>query len=679
MSKYRTAPIATKSLPGGIPYIIGNEAAERFSFYGMKGILVVFMTSYLWVMSNDPNAQAMSDAAARADYHWFTGSVYITPFLGAILADAFLGKYLTIMLLSIVYCIGHGMLALMGAQLPGVEGQLSAGWFLFLGLAIIAIGSGGIKPCVSAHVGDQFGESNGFWLSKVFGWFYVSINMGAFLSNLATPWLLKWYGPHWAFGVPGVLMAIATLVFWLGRHKFIHVPPGGWKFIRETFSWTGISAILKLSIIYIFVAVFWALFDQTGASWVLQAENMNRTWLGVTWLESQIQAINPLMILILVPLFGFVVYPLIDKVFKLTPIRKIAIGLFLMVPGFAMVAIVQDWIDSGEQPSIAWQALAYVILTASEVMVSITALEFSYTQAPRKMKSLIMAAFLASVTLGNYFTTGVNYYIQVREFGSVGDKASALVVADRALKSSDEAIQTALDMEFSAGEVRYTPDNEGGFTLKMPWVGFTGDDEIVVHYDQNGERTKMDVKGKEQVMAGTALVKKYWTANDELPSAEVANKELSAVNDPWGRPIEYTRVSKDQARVSSTGPDGERFSPDDLNNMITIVHPQTAEEEGTWLARAKAERRERLGLKDESAGPQDTSTFSDSLFIGGGDTLEGSAYFWFFTYLMLGAAICFIPVMILYRPKEYLQEEEASALAADSGHAGSDSEARNDS
>ena len=121
MSKYRTAPIPTKSLPGGIPYIIGNEAAERFSFYGMKGILVMFMTGYLVALANDPNGIPIADSKAMEDYHLFTAAVYITPFIGAIIADIFLGKYLTIMLLSVVYCIGHGILALMAAQFWGME------------------------------------------------------------------------------------------------------------------------------------------------------------------------------------------------------------------------------------------------------------------------------------------------------------------------------------------------------------------------------------------------------------------------------------------------------------------------------------------------------------------------------------------------------------------------------
>ena len=99
MSKYLTAPIASKKLPGGIPYIIGNEAAERFSFYGMKGILTIFMTSYLFLMPGGPLDEPMSDADATFWYHMFVSAVYITPLLGAFISDAFLGKYLTIMIL----------------------------------------------------------------------------------------------------------------------------------------------------------------------------------------------------------------------------------------------------------------------------------------------------------------------------------------------------------------------------------------------------------------------------------------------------------------------------------------------------------------------------------------------------------------------------------------------------
>jgi len=174
----------------------------------------------------------------------------------------------------------------------------------------------------------------------------------------------------------------------------------------------GFSAIFKLSIIYSFVAIFWALFDQTGSTWVLQAEHLNRNWLGMQWLPSQIQAINPVMILILVPLFTYFIYPALNKITNLTPLKKINIGLFLAVPSFIIIGLVQSWIDAGQTPSIGWQVVAYAILTASEVLVSITCLEFSYTQSPNSMKSLIMGFFMLSVSLGNIFTAGVNAFIQ---------------------------------------------------------------------------------------------------------------------------------------------------------------------------------------------------------------------------------------------------------------------------
>ena len=434
-NKYLAAPVASKKMPTGIPYIIGNEAAERFSFYGMKGILVIFMTQYLFMLPGS-GSEAMSNPAAMENYHLFTTAVYFFPIMGALIADIFLGKYLTIMLLSVVYCAGHGVLAMMGST---AWVDMSPGIVLALGLVLISVGSGGIKPCVSAHVGDQFGAKNSHLLEKVFGWFYFSINTGAFLSTMLTPWLLEWYGPHLAFGVPGVLMALATVAFWMGRKKFIHIPAGGMDWFKETFSGVGLKAILKLSIIFIFIAVFWALFDQTGSSWVLQAEDLNRNWLGMHWLSSQIQAVNPIMILVYIPVFQFVVYPLINKVFKLTPIRKISMGLFVMVAGFAMVGVVQSWVDAGQRPSIGWQVLAYAILTASEVMVSITGLEFAYTQAPKRMKSMIMALFLMSVSLGNLFTAGVNHFIVVPD--GISDAKS--LVSKWGVEEADEVVTEA--------------------------------------------------------------------------------------------------------------------------------------------------------------------------------------------------------------------------------------------
>lgn len=410
MSKYRTTPEQTTHMPAGIPYIIGNEAAERFSFYGMKGILTIFMAKHLLDASGAPDT--MSEAESKTVYHLFTAAAYFFPILGSLLADVVWGKFKTIMILSLGYCIGHACLAIM--DLGPVTGAFDMKPWMYIGLLFIAIGAGGIKPCVSANVGDQFGTKNQHLVSKVFSWFYFAINLGAATSTLLTPVLLAKVGPWAAFGLPGVLMAIATLVFWLGRRKFVHIPPAGWsKFKDETFSPDGRRAIFNLAPIFlIFIPMFWALFDQTGSAWVLQAEKMDRRFMGFDWYESQIQAANPILILILIPTFAYLIYPAIDKVFKMTPLRKIAIGLFITVGAFALSSWIQERVDAGEAPNIAWQLLAYVIITSAEVMVSITSLEFAYTQAPKKMKSFIMGIYFLGVSLGNLFTSGVNHFIQ---------------------------------------------------------------------------------------------------------------------------------------------------------------------------------------------------------------------------------------------------------------------------
>ncbi|KAA1262586.1 Dipeptide and tripeptide permease A [Rubripirellula obstinata] len=398
MTKPQTTPYQIDTMPPGIPYIIGNEAAERFSFYGMRAILTVFMTQYL--LDATGALDTMGEEDAKFWGHTFIMVAYFTPLLGALVADWLFGKYRTILWLSLLYCAGHFTLAINETRVG-----------LAIGLSLIAFGTGAIKPCVSAHVGDQFGSKNAHLLEKVFGWFYVAINLGSFISTLLTPWLLEAYGSKVAFGIPGILMAIATFVFWLGRNKFVHIPPRGSVVFKEAFTGIGLKVILKLAPVYLLVAVFWSLFDQTATSWVLQAEQMDRTVFGYELLSSQIQAANPFMILLFVPLFSYFVYPTISKVFPLTPLRKVSIGMFLSVSAFSLIAVAESKIQAGETTSITWQVAAYALITMAEVMVSITCLEFSYTQAPNSMKSIIMSLYMLSVSLGNFIAAGVNAVI----------------------------------------------------------------------------------------------------------------------------------------------------------------------------------------------------------------------------------------------------------------------------
>ncbi len=411
--------LLSNKFPTQIKYIVGNEICERFSFYGMKAILVVFMTDYLM----------KSNADAKTDYHLFVQWCYFLPLLGGWLADKYLGKYKTIVWLSLVYCVGHLFLALFENQPAGFA----------MGLGLIALGAGGIKPCVSAHVGDQFNESNKHLLDRIFSIFYFSINFGAFFSTLLTPVLLKAYGPSVAFGVPGGLMLLATLVFMMGKKHYVHVPPVGKngpagyitvlfhclrnlksrkpgqeffdialsKYSRQEVE--AVKAAHGIFKVFAAVTVFWALFDQQGSSWTLQAKQMDLNFLGMELDPSQIQALNPIMVMGLIPLFSGLIYPMVERMgVRVTPLRKMAVGMLLCAAAFAMVGMIQVALDSGQQLSVGWQILPYLVITVSEVMVSITGLEFAYTQAPRSMKSTIMSFWLLTVAFGNMLAAVVS-------------------------------------------------------------------------------------------------------------------------------------------------------------------------------------------------------------------------------------------------------------------------------
>lgn len=391
-------------MPSSIPYIVGNEAAERFSFYGMKAIMMTYMTTAL----------LMPKAEAAYFGHLFNFAVYLLPFFGALLADMYWGKYNVVFKLSLVYCLGHLVLAL-----PDNFLGCNSRYLFFLGLFLIALGAGGIKSCVSAIVGDQFNKSNQSLLSKVFGWFYLSINIGSFVSMLLIPYLKEKYGFHLAFGVPGIFMAIATLIFWLGRKKYILVPPVKTGYFKKVFGTEGIACIKKISILFSFLILFWAVYDQNTYRWVDQAKGMDmHLFSSCTFLPDsitqhsilieQVQAVNPILVLMFIPLFSYVIYPFIDRFYTFTLVRRIQWGLILGI----IASVIPLWIEyqtvRGITLNITWQILAYVLITASEVLISVSALELAYTQAPLSMKSLIMSFYLLPIAFGNLFAAEIN-------------------------------------------------------------------------------------------------------------------------------------------------------------------------------------------------------------------------------------------------------------------------------
>ena len=417
-------------MPKAVPFIIGNEAAERFSFYGIRSIMSTFLVAQFFNPTMNPLMQEVAEAKSNEMVHLFVTLAYFMPLVGGILADWFFGKYKVILYVSILYAIGNLLLALSTHNI----GLFS------IGLVVIAAAAGGIKSCVSANVGDQFDKSNEHLMSKMYGWFYFTINTGSIVSTLLIPIVYNKYGPELAFGIPGVLMCLATIIFWSGRKKYVRIKPSGAKkenfmFIsyfaiiqlfrkkdNRTFwvrlgeeqnfspkSIDGVQAVYRILMIFAFTPIFWALWDQNLAEWVLQAKKLDLNIFGYTLFAEQIQTFNPIFLVSMIPVMTYGVFPLVEKMgITPTPLRKIGAGLFLTGVTFVIIALLQESIDHGGHPSVWWQILAYLILSVAEILVSMTCLEYAYTHSPKSMKSTMSALYLLGISVGNYFDSLVN-------------------------------------------------------------------------------------------------------------------------------------------------------------------------------------------------------------------------------------------------------------------------------
>ncbi|WP_184549396.1 MFS transporter [Mucilaginibacter sp. FT3.2] len=422
-------------IPRSVPFIIGNEFAERFSFYGMRSILAVFLVHQFFSHENSVEANAHSNSIN----HMFSTLVYATPLLGAILADWFFGKYRVILIGSLIYTVGHFLLSMFDANLAGFQ----------TGLIIIAFSAGAIKSCVSANVGDQFDHSNQHLMSTIYSWFYFSINAGSMVSLFLIPLIYDKFGAAWAFGVPGILMALATAIFFSGRKSYVKLPAKGinkanfvsvslytlrckinpkepgkaaWEQAETKYGYEkvdGIKAVWRVMAVFAFIPVFWSLWDMNSAEWVLQSTQLDLS-LGIFgWhiLPSQIQTVNAVFLLAMIPLFNFVLYPLATKLgLKLTPLRKIGFGLLVTAGSFVIIALLQEKVDNGLHPSVWWQILAYLVLSAGEVLVSLVGLEYAYTQSPVSMKSTMTAIWYFTYSVGSFFNTIVNNSISAHGY-----------------------------------------------------------------------------------------------------------------------------------------------------------------------------------------------------------------------------------------------------------------------
>ncbi|XP_040004174.1 solute carrier family 15 member 2 isoform X2 [Xiphias gladius] len=377
--------------PVSICFVVVNEFCERFSYYGMRAVLTLYFLNYLhW-----------DKDLSTAVYHAFSSLCYFTPLLGAIIADSWLGKFKTIIYLSIVYVIGH-VVKSVGA-IPSMGDSSMHIALSMIGLILIALGTGGIKPCVAAFGGDQFDDAHVNERQKFFSIFYMSVNAGSLLSTVITPILrsdVQCFGGDCyalAFGVPAALMIVAIVVFIAGSGLYKMCPSRGnvllevcncigfaiknrWKssnYIPKKKHWLDwaeekyskrliqeIKMVLRVLVLFIPLPMFWALFDQQGSRWTLQATMMNMSFGDYFIIKpDQMQMLNALLILLFVPIFDLIVYPLVGLCrIHVTPLRKMSTGMIFAALAFGLAALVEmNVVKTVVAPAPAGKSLLHAI------------------------------------------------------------------------------------------------------------------------------------------------------------------------------------------------------------------------------------------------------------------------------------------------------------------------------
>ncbi|XP_028177240.1 peptide transporter family 1-like isoform X1 [Ostrinia furnacalis] len=352
--------------PRSVAFIVTNEFCERFSYYGMRTILSLYLRDKLGFTAN----------GATVIYHTFTMFAYFFPLIGAMIADGWLGRFRTILYLSLVYAAGSVLISL--AAMPPVS--LPQMEFTMLALLLIAFGTGGIKPCVSAFGGDQFKlPEQAKYLGYFFSLFYFAINAGSLISTFITPIFradVHCFGESdcfsLAFGVPGILMIISILFFLAGKRLYIIKSPAGnvlgrvsscighamvksFKSKEKREHWLDhaddkydksliddVKSLLRVLVLYIPLPVFWALFDQQGSRWTFQAARMRQDIGSWTLKPDQMQVLNPLLILVFIPIFEVAIYPFLTWCRLVRkPLHKMIWGGILAAAAFVISGIVE--------------------------------------------------------------------------------------------------------------------------------------------------------------------------------------------------------------------------------------------------------------------------------------------------------------------------------------------------
>lgn len=386
--------------PVGLYVLFFTEMWERFSYYGMRAILVL----YLVAQTTSENAGlGWSNGEALALYGWYTMLVYVASIPGGFIADKLIGQRKSVLYGGILLCFGHGILA--------VEEM----WAFYTGLGLIIAGVGMLKPNISTMVGGLYKQGD-IRRDKGFTIFYIGINIGAFLSSLIVGTVGEVYGWHYGFGLAGIGMALGLLQYVLGQKYLKHV--GNYlgdsendvdkEAVKKPLTKEEKDRVVVLFISFLLVIVFWGAFEQAGGLMNIYAsEKTNRVlsfslpYIGNIVPASWFQSLNAMFIIFLGTTVASIWAKRKLKNKLSTSLFKMIIGLIIMGTGFLFMSAASAQFETSGASAMYWLVLAYLFHTVGELCISPVALSFITKLAPVKYASIMMGVYFAMTGFGN--------------------------------------------------------------------------------------------------------------------------------------------------------------------------------------------------------------------------------------------------------------------------------------
>ncbi len=380
--------------PVGLYILFFTEMWERFSYYGMRALFVLYLTTK--TVDENPGL-GWSSGEALALYGWYTMLVYVASIPGGWIADKFLGQKKSVLVGGLLLVAGHSILA--------VEEM----WAWYSGLGLIIAGVGMLKPNISTMVGGLYKQGD-IRRDKGFTIFYIGINLGAFLSSLIVGYVGEVHGWHYGFGLAGIGMALGLLQYLLGQKYLENVGNflgnSGKKEDKDAMKrpLTKIEKdrIVVLLISFLLVIVFWGAFEQAGGLMNIYAkEKTNRMLMGWEVPASWFQSLNAMFIIFLGTSVAWYWASRKLKSKVSSSLFKMIIGLVIMGTGFFFMTAASMEFNSNGSSAMYWLVLAYLFHTIGELCISPVALSFITKLAPVKYGALMMGVYFAMTGLGN--------------------------------------------------------------------------------------------------------------------------------------------------------------------------------------------------------------------------------------------------------------------------------------